>query len=211
MKKGGGANKGASFERKMAKRLSMWVTNNERDDVFHRSIGSGGWAGVRSRKGKSATTNHGDLQAIDKVGEPFISLVTVEIKKGYGKWSAMDVIDQLPKKPNQKKRALQDVEKFLTQAMEQTENSPTAEYPMIIAQRDGRKPVVIVESRLVRDIHDDEERFCYGCKPRSVIFKACKMNWRLFSLEAFLNWVYPGFFTNAWNAYLVEMRKEDSR
>jgi len=41
--------KGSSFEREICTILSKWWTNNERDDVFWRTAGSGARATTRSK------------------------------------------------------------------------------------------------------------------------------------------------------------------
>jgi len=42
MRKGGGKAKGASFERDICRRLSLWVSAGKQEDVFWRSAMSGG-------------------------------------------------------------------------------------------------------------------------------------------------------------------------
>ena len=49
MRKGGGKEKGSSFERLVCKRMSMWLSKGERDDLFWRSAMSGGRATVQLR------------------------------------------------------------------------------------------------------------------------------------------------------------------
>lgn len=73
--------KGAAFERLFSKQLSRWVSNGERDDIFWRSPGSGGWA---SRK-TSSSQGGGDIVAIDAVGKRLLDKVTIELKCGYNK------------------------------------------------------------------------------------------------------------------------------
>jgi len=75
--------KGGAFERNVAKRLSLWYTHNERDDVFFRSASSGGRATQRFKKGQQTANSAGDLSYIDSVGEPFLKCVAVELKAGY--------------------------------------------------------------------------------------------------------------------------------
>jgi len=74
--------KGANFEREICKRLSLWWTRDERDDVFWRSSQSGGRATVRFRKGKKTAGSYGDICALDPIGEPLLKIFTVELKRG---------------------------------------------------------------------------------------------------------------------------------
>lgn len=82
--------KGSRYERSVCKRLSMWVTNMKRDDVFWRSSNSGGRATVARQRGRSAAAAAGDICAIDPAGAPFLSLFYVESKHyehlELGKW-----------------------------------------------------------------------------------------------------------------------------
>jgi len=75
--------KGSAYERKVAKRLSLWFSNGERDDLFYRTVGSGGRATQRFTAGKMTANSAGDLSSTDEVGAPFLQCVSVEIKKGY--------------------------------------------------------------------------------------------------------------------------------
>jgi len=49
MKKGGGKNKGSSFERKICKELSLWWSGGKSDSIFYRTGGSGGTGDARRR------------------------------------------------------------------------------------------------------------------------------------------------------------------
>lgn len=76
--------KGGEFEREVSKLLSRWWTNGERDDVFWRTAGSGARATSRMKnRGKSTFGSHGDITAVDPIGQPLIDLFTIELKRGY--------------------------------------------------------------------------------------------------------------------------------
>lgn len=75
--------KGGAFERKVAKALSLWVSNNKNDDLLWRSATSGGKATVARRKdGKKVKTQMGDLIAVDRHREAniLISKFFIECK-----------------------------------------------------------------------------------------------------------------------------------
>lgn len=80
MRKGGGKAKGAEFERSICKQLSLWISSNEREDVFWRSAMSGGRATVAGRKGKNLAAHAGDISSTDQIGHTFISRYYVECK-----------------------------------------------------------------------------------------------------------------------------------
>jgi len=72
--------KGSSFERKIAKELSLWLTNNKRDDTLWRSAMSGGRATIVNRAGGNASAQMGDLSSIDVESDQFIKNFAVELK-----------------------------------------------------------------------------------------------------------------------------------
>jgi hypothetical protein len=80
MKPGYGKQKGGSFEREICKKLSLWISNNERDDLYWRSAMSGGRASVQFKKGKINKTQLGDISSIDSEGEILTNNWVVECK-----------------------------------------------------------------------------------------------------------------------------------
>ena len=72
--------KGANFERTMCRKLSMWISYGERDDLFWRTAMSGGRATVKLAQGKKALAQAGDMTAIDPLGMPFHELFFTEFK-----------------------------------------------------------------------------------------------------------------------------------
>jgi len=77
MKPGAGKQKGAEFERWVCKKLSLWVSGDERDDLFWRSAMSGGRAtiGVKDRPAQA-----GDISSIDQHGHDLIKRFVIECK-----------------------------------------------------------------------------------------------------------------------------------
>jgi hypothetical protein len=80
MRKGGGKQKGASFERSVCKQLSLWMSHGTREDLYWRSAMSGGRATVAARKGTRLTAQAGDITAIDPEGEPLTRQFLLECK-----------------------------------------------------------------------------------------------------------------------------------
>lgn len=134
-----GKNKGGSFEREMCKKLSLWWTKGERDDVFWRSASSGGMATIRSRKGSSTFGQHGDVQATDPMGQPLIDLVAIELKRGYSSATLHDLLD--------KKRRNCIWDKHLEQAKRSAQDSSSLTW-LIIAKRDRRESIVVLPAIL---------------------------------------------------------------
>ena len=81
MRKGGGKQKGASFEREICVKLSSWLSNGTQEDVFWRSAMSGGRATVAHKNhGKRLSSQVGDISCIHPVGNKFISTFAPECK-----------------------------------------------------------------------------------------------------------------------------------
>lgn len=80
-----GSNKGAAFERKICRTLSLWWTGGDRDDVFWRTSQSGGRATERAKKGQTTSGQYGDIAATDPIGKPLIDCFMWELKHGYSK------------------------------------------------------------------------------------------------------------------------------
>jgi len=58
--------KGSSFERQISKKLSLWVSNNERDDIYWRSHSSGARYTIRKKLGKDTEGQDADLTCTSK-------------------------------------------------------------------------------------------------------------------------------------------------
>jgi len=133
--------KGADFERLVCKQLSLWWTDDERDDVFWRSQTSGGRATMRRRRGRSTFGQYGDVAATDPIGQPLLQVVTIELKCGYAKHSVADVFDRpdhlLP----------QQFEQFLSQVITDAHAAGTP-FWMLITKRTGRTPLVWFPKKL---------------------------------------------------------------
>jgi len=80
MRKGGGKAKGASFERDICRRLSLWVSHGQQEDVFWRSAMSGGRSTVAHAKGKKLGAQAGDISCIHPVGANFSNWFFCECK-----------------------------------------------------------------------------------------------------------------------------------
>ncbi len=81
MRRGGGKAKGASFERHIAKVLSLWITNGKHEDTLWRSAMSGGRATVQNRKGKKITVRQaGDICSVAPEGHALTDEFYLELK-----------------------------------------------------------------------------------------------------------------------------------
>lgn len=178
-KKGRGQSKGSSFERLICKQLSLWWTDNERDDIFWRTAGSGARATTRARKGKDSTAGaYGDLTFLDTIGKPLLDLVCFELKRGY-KWDLLDLLD---------KRAgtkISMIESFWQQAQDSS-NQAKVPYSAVIFKRDSRQACILINKAFVKH--------CNCVVPKSMQRITCKFNKTyaiLMRLDDFLNVIKP--------------------
>src|SRR4030067_1921593 len=75
MKAGGGKAKGSSYEREIAKKLSLWLTAGKRNDCIWRTSNSGGQATVTK-----SDTQCGDLHAVRPEAQKFFDTFSLELK-----------------------------------------------------------------------------------------------------------------------------------
>ena len=127
--------KGSTYEREMCRTLSLWWSDQERDDLFWRSSNSGGRATSRSRRGKATYGQHGDVAAVDPIGAPLTNAFTIEIKRGYSRYSIFDVID----KPSTS--AMQHYEEWIDQAAGTSNRAGTWSW-LLITRADRREALV---------------------------------------------------------------------
>jgi hypothetical protein len=127
--------KGSEFERQICKQLSLWWSNNKRDDIYWRTSNSGGRATVRAKKGGTTKGQYGDVCATDPIGQPLLDLITLELKRGYPKANLHDLLDRT-------ERSAQGLfEKWINKAMVDSEKSGSA-YWAIISRRNNRDALI---------------------------------------------------------------------
>ncbi len=141
--------KGSGFEREIAKKLSLWWTEGENEDVFWRSQASGGRATMRKKKDKDALNSQaGDITAFDPIGEPLIKAWNIECKSGGGRkikaadkrtfqnWSILDCIDSKQKQPT--------ILKWWEQSCRDAETSNRE--PILIFRRNSKAPCIVLST-----------------------------------------------------------------
>lgn len=75
--------KGGQWERTISKRLSLWLSKDERDDLFWRASQSGGRATQRAKQGKKTANSYGDICSQHSSSALFIDTFVLELKRGY--------------------------------------------------------------------------------------------------------------------------------
>jgi len=175
--------KGSTFERKIAKQLSLWYSDGSRDDIFGRSVTSGGWATTRAKKGQEVHSNHGDITALDPIGFALVNNVCIELKCGYKNWSIMDALD----KP--KKSVSQQFEKFIDQASAHTDPF------WLITKKDRRNTLITMPHWLYTDYKEwfGQMVFPYIATQRlTTSIHTCTM-----CLDDFLCWASASYYIDS--------------
>jgi hypothetical protein len=152
------SSKGASFERWVCKRLSMWWSDGEDDSLFWRTSQSGGRATTRRKKGLKTVGHCGDICSTDPSSAPFTKLFAVEVKRGYAKVSFADMLDRPPK------RKRTQFEEWITQAETARENAGAWSW-MLITRRDSFLPLVFLPTRQLD--------FIYHCVAEHTVQMIC--------------------------------------
>lgn len=146
------ASKGADFERRLAKTLSLWWTQDldvPRDDIFWRTSQSGGRATSRRKNDQQTFNQIGDLCAVDPIGIPFLKAFTVEIKRGYSRCTIQDILD----KPKRGKK--QQYEKWIEKIAKEAVIAKSISWLLII-QRDRREALAITPWKEFSQLPCDE-------------------------------------------------------
>lgn len=132
-------NRGSAFERSFCKELSLWWSDNKRDDLFWRTATSGGRATVRRKKGKASAGMHGDVQSVHPKSRAFTLLYTIELKLGYSTATLQDLLD---KQTDKKGKKVSVFERFIDEAMREAADVTPAW--LLVVKRMRRDPVLVM-------------------------------------------------------------------
>lgn len=130
MRVGGSSAKGAEFERKVATRLSLWLTEGARADLFTRNVLSGGRFTRMGGEGDAGLP--GDLLASHPLAYEFLTYFVVECKHYQDLGIEAFLFDQ--------KRS-----SFLWQVFEKTQAQAAqiGAEPFVIALQNRKKPILL--------------------------------------------------------------------
>lgn len=139
--------KGSEWERKIAKKLSLWWSDDERDDIFWRTPGSGARATIRAKQGKTTKHQYGDLTFTDPTGKLLIDYFLIELKRGYPDLGILILVDGKQKVPV--------LVKWWQKAEEEKEFGERKAVILII-KRDYKHPIIVFDERTLSKL----ENFC---------------------------------------------------
>lgn len=146
--------KGSTFEREICRTLSLWWSDNERDDLFWRAATSGAMATSRSKKGKSTFGQHGDVQATDPIGQPLLDVFTIELKRGYNSFSLIDMLDK-------KETASQQQFELFFRQVEKDSGLAESMTWMVIWRKDRRNPLVFIPRWVIYKLKGKDTHFSF--------------------------------------------------
>lgn len=80
MKPGTSKNKGNNFENKIAKILSLWLSNGKQADLLERAPTSGAKATIHKKAGRNFTNIAGDIISVHEDGMKLVRRFVIELK-----------------------------------------------------------------------------------------------------------------------------------
>jgi hypothetical protein len=186
-KSASGKGKGSSFEREVAKKLSLWWSGGTRDDIFYRSHSSGARFTSRKKGGKDTAYQSGDITCSDPLGKPFIDFFSIECKTGYGgkgkkfgtlRWDLLDLLDSKQETP-----VLRGVWRQCQHDAKESNKTP-----LLIFRRNQRSTCVMMQ-RALFDLLTD----FYGMPVAQIIqFGYYKIDYCILSFEDMIVWIPDG-------------------
>lgn len=129
-------NKGNSFERQIAKQLSLFLSKGERDDLVWRNTSSGARFTNRFKKGMQTENQSGDISYTHELSIPFFTKFNVECK-AYQDIKLWSIIEQTSKSD--------DLFNFLKQTIRDAEASNKS--PILIAKQNNKKVLIFIEKK----------------------------------------------------------------
>ena len=145
--------KGSQWERNCAKLLSLWLSDNTRDDLVWRTSGSGNRHSIRKKRGKDTYNQAGDLCATDPCVQFFFDYFLVECKNGYSKGKVSECIDPLyilDKLENTKQSILID---WWNKAEKERLQS-NRKHSIILFKRTAKRPCIVHGQKLIWSLAD---------------------------------------------------------
>jgi hypothetical protein len=138
-----GKQKGSGFEREVSKRLSLWWSNHEKDDLFWRSQNSGGRWTSRRKIGVNTDGQAGDICSTSDESKLLIDNFVIECKS-YSDINLWSMITD-------SKGTLVN---WWIKVNEEAEHD--SKHPILIAKQ-NQKPILIFVDEFFREIIDENK------------------------------------------------------
>jgi hypothetical protein len=135
MKAGAGKRKGGNYERQIAKRLSLWITQGKNENGLWRSSSSGATATIGKKKGEINPYQCGDLCAVSPDCYNFAEKIYVEIKS----YKQLNITNFIFNRPS-------ILEKFWKIALQ--ESKDYNKEPIIVAKENNFPELIIFRKKL---------------------------------------------------------------
>lgn len=153
------SHKGTQYEREICRLLSEWWSKGRSDSVFWRTKGSGGRATVRSRKGKQTDNQCGDVYAVEQEGFPLTNLLIIELKRGYNRFSIMDLVsnpdrNELRSDGAMKKKWHHYYDEWISKAITSTQTALVFSW-ILIVRSDRAQALVYMPWNLVKALKEN--------------------------------------------------------
>ncbi len=157
MRAGGGKQKGNSFENKIARILSEWITGGSRSDVFDRTASSGAKATSRRRHRSGDFSNQeGDILSVTPEGLPITEKFIIECKHHASIGMDSVVYEKVTKDEN--------VMTWWVKLMEQCRGA--VRMPMLIARQNRRPTLLFLSTPGIRYLSVPNELVTSTFRPR---------------------------------------------
>lgn len=170
---------GNNYERVISRKLSLWLTHNQSDDVVWRDIGSGNKATIRKKQNKESIWQ-GDIVPIDLQYKYFFDVFAIDTKS-YKEINWLFINN----KNNKSNTILQQWIKVV--------NDTKGKVPLMIVQiRDRKTPeTIFMPSNII--LNDSLNNYNFL---QYIFAETKKYNCKVFILEDFLNLISPEEFVN---------------
>jgi len=131
-----GKSKGSDFERYCSKKLSVWLTGQEKPYQFWRSPSSGGLATISELNQDLS----GDIIGLTIEAKEICSIISIEAKTGYPKTSFWQHFKNIKNF---------NIKLFWIQCV----NDAKEKYPVLIYRKKGSKPIVGINMKMYKIIN----------------------------------------------------------
>lgn len=161
MKSGGGKAKGSAFEREVARKLTVWLTGQDKEYFFYRSPSSGAVATINEMNGDIS----GDIIAVKPEARALTSIFSIECKDGYPDAEIMKIFKNNKNDIIQEfwKQCITDARKANKQGMLIFKKKG---FPIIVGIEDGTKISKVMKDKISKNV-----TISYDILPHIVFFE----------------------------------------